>query len=103
MPGFSIGGTERERVAVEVASYERSVTGDYHDDNWLYVTVTVSVGAFDGTFPATFLTEEFLVFRNQLKTLYETLHGEAKFQTMEDQLFMIGNQSNSSGWYHARP
>ena len=49
MIAFSLGGLEHERVAVEVASYERApLTGDYHDDNWLIVTVTVSVGAFDG-------------------------------------------------------
>jgi hypothetical protein len=86
MVAFSLGGSERERIAVEVENYERAATGDYHDDNWLKVSVTVSVGAFDGTFPATFLTEEFVAFRNELKKMYESLHGNAKFTTLEDQL-----------------
>jgi hypothetical protein len=86
MLAFSLGGSEHERVAVEVANYERAPTGDYHDDNWLSVTVTVSVGAFGGTFPASFLTEEFVAFRNELKKLHETLRGDAKFTTLEDQL-----------------
>lgn len=88
MVAFSLGGSERERVTVEVTRYERAPTGDYHDDNWLSVTVTVSAGAFEGTFPASFLTEEFVAFHNALRTLYDTLCGEAKFETLEEQLFL---------------
>ena len=88
MVAFSLGGSERERVSVEVAKYARAPTGDYHDDNWLNVTVTVSVGAFNGTFPAFFLTEEFVAFRDELKKLHETLRGDARFTTLEDQLFL---------------
>ena len=94
MIAFSLGGSERERVAVEVASYERGpLTGDYHDDNWLSVTVTVCVGAFAGVFSASFLTDEFVAFRAQLQTLHATLRGEAEFTTLEEQLFLklIGN------------
>ncbi len=94
MIAFSLGGSERERVAVKVARYERApLTGDYHDDNWLNVTVTISAGAVDGTFSASFLTDEFVVFRAQLQDLYSTLRGEAQFSTLEEQLFLklVGN------------
>lgn len=76
------------------AGYERTPTGDYHDGNWLSVTVTVTVGAFDGTLPATVLNgEESVAFRNELKKLHEILRGDAKFTTLEDQrsLELSGN------------
>jgi hypothetical protein len=88
MIAFSLGGAEHERVAVEVMSYERAATGNYHDDNWLNVMVTVSLGSFEGAFPATFLTEEFVAFRDALRILCDTLQGEAKFETLEGQLFL---------------
>jgi hypothetical protein len=83
---FSIGGSERNKVTVEVINYERPASGDYHDDNWVNVGIYIAVGAFSGRFAASFLTEEFVVFRSQLRQLYETLTGEATFTTMEGQL-----------------
>src|ERR1700737_4044313 len=86
MIAFSLGGLERERITVEVTQCERASTGDYHGDNWLNVTVTVCAGAFTGTFSATFLTADFVAFRNELRTLHETLRGDATFRTLEEQL-----------------
>jgi hypothetical protein len=83
---FSIGGSERNNVTVEVLNYERPASGEYHDDNWVNVAVSVSAGAFTGNFAASFLTEEFVAFRSQLRELYKTLKGEATFTTMEGQL-----------------
>lgn len=83
---FSIGGSERNKVTVEVINYERPASGDYHDDNWVNVGVYVAVGAFSGRFATSFLTEEFVAFRSQLRELYETLNGEATFTTIEGQL-----------------
>jgi hypothetical protein len=83
---FSIGGSERNRVTVEVVNYERAALGEYHDDNWVNVAVSVSAGAFSGTFPASFITDEFVSFRSQLRELHRTLKGEATFTTMEGQL-----------------
>ena len=86
MPSFSLGSSESEKVAVSVRNYERSVTGDYHDDNWLSVRVEVGAGAFSGEFDAAFLTEDFVGFREQLVALYDSLKGEAIFATLEEQL-----------------
>lgn len=83
---FSIGGSEHNKVTVEVINYERAASSDYHDDNWVNVGIYVAVGAFSGRFAASFLTEEFVAFRAQLRKLYETLNGEATFTTLEGQL-----------------
>lgn len=86
MASFSIGGTSRERVEIEVQGYERSPVGNYHDDNWLRVRISVSVGAFSGAYDAAFLTDELQSFRLQLENLYRSLGGTAKFTTLEEQL-----------------
>jgi hypothetical protein len=74
---FSIGGSEHNKVTVEVINYERPASGDYHDDNWVNVGVYIAVGAVSGRFAASFVTDEFVDFRSQLRELYETLNGEA--------------------------
>ena len=83
---FSLGGNQHERIEVEVFGYERAPVGDYYDDNWLRVRVSVSAGAFSGSYDASFLTGELFGFHDQLKTLYSTLRGEAVFSTLEEQL-----------------
>ncbi len=85
---FSLGGSKHERVEVIVSGYERQPTGDYHDDNWLSVEVSLSMGGFKGRFHASFLTDELMGFRDQLAVLYKTLKGEAKLVTMETQLLL---------------
>jgi hypothetical protein len=86
---FSIGGSERERIEVIVLGYERPPSGEYYDDNWLNVQVCVSAGGFTGRFGASFQTAELIDFRNQLSSLYDTLKGEANFETMETQLALV--------------
>jgi hypothetical protein len=86
---FSIGGSEHERVEVVVQGYERPASGEYYDNNWLNVQVFVSAGGFKGAFRASFQTAELLGFRDQLSSLYNTLKGEAKFETMETQLALV--------------
>jgi hypothetical protein len=89
MPSFSIGGSSREQIEVEVIGYERSPVGEYYDDNWLRVRVSVVAGAFSGKYDAAFLTGELESFRKELDELYRTLKGTAKFSTMEDQLSLL--------------
>jgi hypothetical protein len=93
MVAFSIGELDRNNVTVEVMGYERPAAGEYHDDNWVVVAVSVSAGAFSGNFHATFVTDEFVTFRSQLRELYRTLNGEAAFTTLEEQLRLnlVGN------------
>ena len=88
MNACAIGQSERDRIEVEVLGYERPRSGDYHDDNWLHVLVSVTAGAFAGAFNAAFLTEELVVFRGELARLYQSLSGEATFSTLEEQLHL---------------
>ena len=85
---FSFSQSKHDRIDIEVLRYERAPVGEYHDDNWLTVQVRVSVGGFRGTVDAAFITEEFVAFLAQLRTLHESLSGTAKFTTMEEQLHL---------------
>lgn len=93
MASFSLGDSERERIVVTVHGYERAVTGEYYDDNWISVEVGVSAGAFSGRFAAAFLIEDFVRFRAALQLLFDSLKGEAIFSALEKQLFLrvVGN------------
>jgi hypothetical protein len=86
MAVFALGGESRDRIEVEVLGYERAPVGDYHDDNWLKVRVSISAGAFSGQYHAAFLTDELVAFRDELDTLYRSMRGDAKFSTLEKQL-----------------
>jgi hypothetical protein len=83
---FSFGQSERERIEVDLLGYERALTGEYWDDNWLNVVIRVQAGGLQGKATATFITAELIEFLSQLRPLYETLSGEAEFDTMEQQL-----------------
>ena len=86
MQSVEFGSKEHERIAIEVFGYERAASGEYWDDNWLAVEVSVAAGAFRGKYKASFMAGEFEDFHQQLKGLLEALRGEAKFQTIEGQL-----------------
>ena len=86
MSSFAFGGEEKQRVEVRVHGYERAPIGEVYDDNWVRVSVHVSVGAFKGDFPAAFLTSDFAEFRGRLLKLSQSLEGVASFSTLEDQL-----------------
>ncbi len=85
---FSFGGTERERIQVDVVRHERKAVGEYYDDNWLTVCISVHAGGFNGSFDATICTYELVGFMKQLRPLFETLNGLAEFTTTEEQLSM---------------
>ena len=86
MPSVTFGGEEKERVEVQVHRYERAPVGEHYDDNWVYVSVLFSIGAFAGNYKATFLTSDFVDFREGLRALHQSLEGVACFSTLEDQL-----------------
>src|SRR5271170_5364423 len=83
---FSFGHSEHERIEVDVLRYERSPVGEYHDDNWLTIEIRVRAGGFHGMVSAAILTEDLVRFASQLRPLYDSLSGSAKFSTMEGQL-----------------
>jgi hypothetical protein len=85
---FSFGQPERDRITVDVLRYERAVTGQREDDNWLVVQIEVRAGGFRGKANATIMTDELARFVSQLRPLYETLSGTAEFTTLEEQLHL---------------
>jgi hypothetical protein len=97
MQQIVFGGEKYERLEISIADYEREASGDYHDDNWLKVNVSVAAGAFRGSFDATFQAVELLDLCTDLSQLYETLSGRVRFETLEDQLSLefVGNGQGS--------
>jgi hypothetical protein len=65
-------------------------------DDWLDSTVTVSAGAFAGSYNAVLTTCDFPRFRQELQRLYDTLEGVARFSTIERQI-AITLSANSRG------
>ncbi len=93
----AFGGTDHARLEIHVAGYERTQTvGEYFDDNWLLVRVSVSAGGFRGTYDATFQVAELCSLRDELVKLHSTLQGSATLQTMEGQL-LLRFQGNGLG------
>ncbi len=86
---FQIGIEPNNKVFLDNLSYERDVIGEYYDDNWMRGRVAVHGGAFSGQYQACFQTTDFLSFLSELNTLYETLKGSAKFETLEGQLSIL--------------
>jgi hypothetical protein len=56
---------------------------DADDGNWLKARLTVSVGAWAGSFEANLRAEEFEAFREQCENLHKTLRGTAAFKPLE--------------------
>ena len=67
--------------------------------NWIDTTIEVAAGSFRGEFEALLRAEEFARFRDQLRVLYETLKGGAKFETMEKPL-AIEIEGDGKGHFH---
>ena len=86
MQQVAFGGEKHERLEIVVAGYERVASGDYDDDNWLRVNVSVAAGAFRGSFCATFQAAELSELCTNLSRLYESLIGSVRFETLEEQL-----------------
>jgi hypothetical protein len=82
MKSWSIGGKENERLEVEVLSAPDNDQGY----EWVSVRVSIKVGGFSGRFDASFLANEFVRFRDELKVVSEYLKGKASFETLEEQM-----------------
>ena len=90
---FSFGQSQYDCIEMDVQHYELAPTGEHYDDNWLTVQISVRAGGFCGRVDAAILTEELVAFLAMLRTLYDTLRGEAEFTTIEGQisLHLIGD------------
>jgi hypothetical protein len=88
MASFKLGTDVGERLIVEIDGRP-----DERDD-WVSATISVHAGAFSAAIDATLVTCDFPRFRRQLESLYKTLSGSAKFDTIERQLEIecVGNE-----------
>lgn len=59
------------------------MAADSWDARWLVARVQLRVGSFEGRVDADLRAEELVRWRDELARLYETLKGEAAFETME--------------------
>ncbi len=81
---IEIGSAAAERITITVIARSHPTATDYDDANWIRTSVGVRVAGFGGLFGADLRTEELESLRVQLSALYETLNGEATFETMEE-------------------
>ena len=79
-----IGRSPTSRLALHPLRRERPDATDYWDGNWVETSVVVAAGAFRGEFQASLRVEDFARFRDEVRVLYESLAGRARFRTMED-------------------
>jgi hypothetical protein len=93
MKTLTIGSLGGDRLSFFVLDYESPCSGELYDANWLKSRVEISVGSFSGSFGLSLMTGDFVSFLKQLDSLYQTLEGEAKFETMEGQIgfSLVGN------------
>jgi len=83
MASWSIG-KEYEKLVVEVSG--SPVKDEYAV--WVPVNITIRTGGFSGQFKAAFLARDMVKFRDELRTLYESLNGYATFETLENQMHL---------------
>jgi hypothetical protein len=84
---FSFGHSKLECIEIDVLRYEENQpVGEFYDDNWLTVEISVHAGGFHGKAGAALITSELVNFASELVPLFETLKGSARFETIEEQL-----------------
>ena len=87
---FRFGGLDREVLEISVLDYEREpFPGQYQDNNWLKVDLSISVGNFTGFEKVALLTDELNSLLSALRKLQETLVGKVDFSTVEGQLSLV--------------
>jgi len=83
---FTLGGSQFERVAIEVRGYSYPAQTDSDDGNWLNCKVSVAVGSFRGSAECSLRAEDFSSLERDLIRLLEEPRGSAEFTTVETQL-----------------
>ncbi len=76
-------GSHTQGITLGVMRRSHADCTDYWDGNWLATEISVVIGGFRGRADADLRSEEFVAFRDQLQTLYQSLTGQAEFHTME--------------------
>jgi hypothetical protein len=82
--GFEFNiGTAALGIRVRVLGRTHPECHDFWDGNWILCEATVAVGGFRGRVQGCLRTEEIESFRDQLKSMYQTVSGRAEFRTLE--------------------
>jgi hypothetical protein len=97
---FRIGASNREHLIVRPEAHPHAEESDYWDGNWVEATIEIAARGFRGKVDAQLRAEDFVLFRDQLRPLYENLGGAARFVTMEDWL-TVEIQGDGKGRFHA--
>lgn len=87
-PNAVVFGGEGGRIVFEISGYERPGASDYHDANWLTVSVSIAAGVFSGSFAASFGTYELADLLRQLRKGIDALSGTFIFENMERDVLM---------------
>lgn len=93
---FKICGEQGGEIEIGVERYEQQEASHEYDANWLVCSVRVQTGTFSGSMPISILTFELVNFRDTLEHLIERESGSAQLNTLEEQL-LIEIQSSQSG------
>lgn len=81
---------EKRKVEIEVLGRTHPDALDYWDGNWVTSFLHVEIPGFQADFMADLRTDEFQQFRDELKTMRDTLKGKAKLIHMEEAIQLEG-------------
>ena len=97
---FRIGIAPNAHLEVALDA-QPEVAGKHDEAAWLAATVKVSAGAFSDAYPATLDSAAFVLFRDGLRKLHETLSGSAAFCPIEPWL-LIDIEGDGKGHIRAK-
>ncbi|MCL5773494.1 MAG: hypothetical protein M1536_03860 [Firmicutes bacterium] len=93
---FEIAG-HGARLSIEVFNYENSSAQNISDANWLKCRVVLNIYPFSGNFDASFTTQDFVRFLDDLRKILSELSGTASFLTDEDTLRLTVKMEKTGG------
>jgi hypothetical protein len=82
-------GGERGGIRLKVLGLSHPDSTDFWDGNWLRTSVVAHVGGFTGSYATDLRADEFRKFCEELRQLYQTLRGDATFETLEGQVVLV--------------
>jgi hypothetical protein len=84
MNTWSIGHAEKEYLRIELLSPPAKDEGY----DWISARAIIDVGGFHGDTTIMITLTDMARFAQQVRSLYDTLKGEAEFRTIEDQIYI---------------
>jgi hypothetical protein len=84
---INLDGNEA-KIQIEVIGYENPDAQDLSDANWLTCYVSLDIEKFTANFSASFTTNDFELFNNDLIRIVSDFVGSASFVTDEEKLYL---------------